>query len=128
MSFDWNPFRVTTIIQDLNGRWHWYCDSCGGTSDYAYGGKEEGFSLIQELWLNWRYHIEASHVLNTQDTKNWSVPLNDQRRKQDSGLAIYRQKEGKTRTIRRVRSVQMRRVSASKRGTNSLWEDYNPAP
>jgi len=68
MSFDWNPFKVTTIVKQDDGTFKWHCDSCGA------GWRYSGYTSLDELWKEWERHIRSSHKMKPKQTKDWSSP------------------------------------------------------
>lgn len=67
MSFDSDPFKIISIIEDKEGYYRWLCDSCGATSKLS--GTND-MPLLSFL-VNYEQHLHRSHRISREDTKNW---------------------------------------------------------
>jgi uncharacterized C2H2 Zn-finger protein len=70
MSFSEDPYRVMTIINNLDGTCRWSCDSCGG----GWRGSWPDSVSVFTLRADFDRHVEQSHGLTIKDTRGWSVP------------------------------------------------------
>lgn len=75
MSFDFNPYRVMTLVNDDDGRIYVRCDGCGGDSSRGTDRRAfTGASTFEEFrsWMD--QHIWESHRYARKDVAGWGTP------------------------------------------------------
>lgn len=72
MSFSSHPFRDFDVGLDVNGYYHWQCNSCGATSNIFVSE-----ASIKDIHLEFIAHVKKSHRLTIEDVEGWYSRMGD---------------------------------------------------